>query len=401
MHDTANLFLWWSFLRAVCHRGYVLVSGLYFVIDAQLSASQLVVLGTVMSVTLLLADIPVGIWADTSSRKWTLVAGHAFLAAGMIVTGLVTAFPLILITQVLWGTRWAFWSGADVAWVTDELDQPERITRVLAAQARWGLLGGATGMIAFGVLSWTTGLATAIVVSGVIMALLGVLVAARFTETNFTPTTEQRWHAARAIFEQGIALARHDHDIRLMLASTLIINGASMVAWLFPKQLVDVGFPNYPVLWYTALGILAAAVGAIALRIVEAHIDGVGFARRLYALACFIGVVGMLLLAFAPNALIGSVGVLLITGIAFSVTRAISVIWVNRRTRSEMRATVHSFLSQAESVGEIVSGFALAILAGAAGSAATLVSAGALMALTGVIVARARVDRVTPAPTAG
>lgn len=133
MLDVANIFLWWSFLRAVCHRGYVLASGLYFVVDAQLSASQLVVLGTVMSVTLLLSDVPIGIWADTSSRKWTLVAGHGFLATGMVMTGLVTAFPLILITQMLWGMGWAFWSGADVAWVTDELDQPDRIARVLAA----------------------------------------------------------------------------------------------------------------------------------------------------------------------------------------------------------------------------------------------------------------------------
>jgi S-adenosyl methyltransferase len=51
------------------------------------------------------------------------------------------------------------------------------------------------------------------------------------------------------------------------------INAASMVTWLFPRQLLDRGFPNDPVLWYTALGIVSFAVGAVALRIVEAHID--------------------------------------------------------------------------------------------------------------------------------
>jgi MFS transporter, DHA3 family, tetracycline resistance protein len=34
----------------------------------------------------------------------TLVIGHLFLAAGLVMTGLVTAFPLILVTQVLWGS---------------------------------------------------------------------------------------------------------------------------------------------------------------------------------------------------------------------------------------------------------------------------------------------------------
>jgi hypothetical protein len=39
--DVAGTFLRWTFLRAVFHRGYVLVSGLYFVITARLSAFQL------------------------------------------------------------------------------------------------------------------------------------------------------------------------------------------------------------------------------------------------------------------------------------------------------------------------------------------------------------------------
>lgn len=247
-------------------------------------------------------------------------------------------------------------------------------------------------MVLFGVLGWVAGLATAIIASGVVMALLGLYVAARFTEANFMPTTEDRWRAARTVFGNGVALARRDREILLMLAGTLIFNSASMVAWLFPKQLVDLGFPDNPVLWYTALGILASAIGALALHIVEARIDGVGVARRVYLLTSFIGVLGLIVLAFAPNAVIGSVGVLLVTGIAFSVTRAVSVIWVNRRTTSEVRATIHSFLSQAESIGEIAGGFALAVVAGA-GSTAPLVSAGALMAFAGVIVAQGRAHR--------
>jgi MFS transporter, DHA3 family, tetracycline resistance protein len=121
MH-VVKTFLRWTYLRAVFHRGYVLTSGLYFVVDAHLSASQIVLLGTVVSATLALADIPTGVWADAIGRKWPLVIGHLFLAAGMVMTGLVTAFPLILVTQVLWGSGWAFLTGADVAWITDELD---------------------------------------------------------------------------------------------------------------------------------------------------------------------------------------------------------------------------------------------------------------------------------------
>ena len=123
--DVVTIFLRWTYLRAMFHRGYVLTSGLYFVVDAHLSASQIVLLGTAMSATLVLSDIPTGVLADTIGRKWPLVIGHLFLAAGMIMTGVATAFPLLLVTQVLWGLGWAFLTGADVAWITDELNQPQ------------------------------------------------------------------------------------------------------------------------------------------------------------------------------------------------------------------------------------------------------------------------------------
>ena len=393
--EVATTFLRWTCMRAAFHRGYVLVSLLYFVVNAHLSASQLLVLSTVVAVTLVLSDIPAGVWSDAFSRKWPLVIGHGFLAAGMVMTGVVTAFPLIVVTQVLWGLGWAFSMGADVAWVTDELDRPERMARVLMARARWDLVGGATGMVAFGVLGWAAGLATAIVVSGAAMTLLGLFVAARFTEDNFIRAREQRWNASLSIFRRGLFLARRDHEILLVFAATMIISGAGVISWLFPKQLINVGFPNDPVLWLTALGVLSSAVGVVALHIVEVRIDGVGVARRMYALACFIGVIGLVVLAYAPDALIGGAGVLLVGGIAFNVTRAVSVIWVNRRVTSDVRATVHSFLSQAETIGKIVGGFALAVLARVAGISVTLVTSGALIACAGVMVARSRADRAT------
>jgi MFS family permease len=392
--DIPATFLRWTFLRAVFHRGYVLTSGLYFVVHDRLSGSQLLLLGTVFAVTLTMSDIPAGVWSDAFSRKWPLVMGHGFLAAGMVMTGVVSAFPLILASQVLLGLGWAFSGGADVAWLSDELDAPGRIDRVLTARGRRDLTGGAAGMITFGVLGWAAGLAPAIVVSGAAMAVLGLFVAARFTEDNFIPRREQLWRESLSIFRGGLALAGRDHEILLVLAATTIINGAGVIAWLFPRQLVDLGFPDDLVLWYTALGILSFAVGALALRIVEARIDGAGAARKMYALACLIGTLGLAVLAFAPDALIGSLGVLLVSGIAFSVTRTVSVVWVNRRTTSDVRATVHSFLSQAESIGEVVGGFSLAVLARAAGISVVLLTSGALIAIVSAMIVWSR--RATP-----
>jgi MFS family permease len=120
--DVVAIFLRWSFIHAMLHRGYVLAAFLYFVVDAHLSPSQLTLLATVMSVTVSFSDIPAGAWADAIGRRWSLVIGHVLLAAGMMMTGFVTAYSLIIATQVLWALGWAFSGGADVAWLTDEFD---------------------------------------------------------------------------------------------------------------------------------------------------------------------------------------------------------------------------------------------------------------------------------------
>ena len=170
--DVAATYLRWTFLRATCHRGYWLVTSLYLVVEADLSAFQLVFLGTAQGLTALLAEVPTGVMADTISRKRSVVIAHLVMGAGMLATGLVTAFPALVVTQMLWGLGWTFSSGADVAWLSDELDQPDRVAGVLTAGAHWEQLGAASGLVGFGALAWATDLGTSIVVSGFAMAML-------------------------------------------------------------------------------------------------------------------------------------------------------------------------------------------------------------------------------------
>ena len=387
--DVAAIFLRWTFMRAVFHRGYVLVAFLYFVVDAHLTAAQLTSLGAVMSVTLLLSDVPAGALADAISRRSSLLVGHALLASGMTMTAFVTAYPWIIVTQVLWGLGWAFSGGADVAWVTDELDRPERIDRVLAASARLSLVGGVAGMVGFGLLGWDRSLASAIAASGVGMAATAIFVAARFEERSLGSLSERSWSRSLSILHQGLALALRDKEILLVFAATVLSEGASIIGWLFPKELLDLGSSNDPIFWWTGIGIVSFVTGAVALRFVEMRIEGVEAVRRGYATACFIGVVALAMLAWGPGIVIGSIGMLLTWGVAFNVTRAISVIWVNRCTTSEVRATVLSCLSQAKSIGGIVGGFAVTVLARAnirlalAASAALFLLAGGLVAWLG------------------
>lgn len=393
--DIATHFLRWSGLLAVLHRGYWLVASIYLVLDAGLSPIQLVFIGVAQGIVSLLFEIPTGVVADTISRKWSLVIFHVMVGASMMITGLVTSFPALLATQMLWGIAWTFASGADVAWLTDELNDPERTAVVLATGARWQQIGAAGGMLGVGSLAWAVGRSTAMVVAGGIMALLGLYVIAEFTERHFTPARTDRLQRATLILRRGVTLARRDREILVVFVATFLVNGASdTFGRLYTKQLVLVGLPGRldPIVWFTGLGIVGLACGALALRMIEARIAGAGAPRRIYAAGCGIGVLGVFLLAAAPGPIAGSAGVLLASGIAWTVTRAVGVIWVNSRTTSDVRATVQSFLAQVEYSGEILCGAALAVVAQAVSIGGALLAASALVACAGVVVIRSLAD---------
>ena len=238
-------------------RGYWLVTSLYLVIDADLSAFQLVFLGTAQGLTTLVVEVPTGVVADTFSRKWSVVIAHLVTGTGMLITGLVTAFPALVATQMLWGLGWTFSSGAEVAWLTDELDEPDRVARVLTAGARWQQVGAIGGMVGFGALAWAIDLSPRSLFLVWRCRRFSLYVVARFTERRFTPTRKHRWRASASIFRRGIELARRDQEILLVFAATVLVNGAAEAfERLFPKQLVALGFPGAldPIVWLTALG---------------------------------------------------------------------------------------------------------------------------------------------------
>lgn len=139
--------------------------------------------------------------------------------------------------------------------------------------------------------------------------------------------------------------------------------------------------------WLTALGILALVVGAAALRIVEHRLDG-RHARHSYGVAATIGACGTALLAFAPEPVSAGAALVIVSGIAVPLTRIISTIWVNARTTTAVRATTHSFLAQAEYLGEITCGLTIALTATLISLPVALAAAALLFALTATLMRR-------------
>lgn len=385
-----DMFARWAWMRAVLHRGWWLVTSVYLVVDAGLSAFQLVLIGVAQALTALVFEVPAGVIADTLSRKWSLVLSHMLMGTAMFLTGMVTAFLALVATQMLWGLAWTFSSGADVAWVTDELNEPEVIAPVLARSARYELVGSAVGLISIGLLAWATQRSTAIVLAGTAMLLLGLYVALRFPETRFEAVHAERWRAAGSIFGQGLSLVRRSKELLLLFAATFLVSGAAGVfGRLYPKQLLDQGVPTAdPMLWLTGLGVLTFLTGAAAVRTTETRIGVISVARRGYVVATAAGATGTLVLAMSSSAVVGSAAVLLGRGVAMPLTRTIGTIWVNQRTSGHVRATVHSLLAQAEYLGVITCGLAIGLLAQATTLPVAMVGCAVLFTVTAVLISR-------------
>jgi MFS family permease len=371
-------------------------TSVYLVVDAGLSPAELVLIGAAQGAVMLAFEVPAGVLADTISRKWSLVVSHLLMGGAMLATGLVTDFGLLVLTQMLWGLSWTFASGADVAWITDELDEPQRISGVLVRSGRADLLGAAVGIVSLGALAALTETSTAMVTAGISMLLLGLYVVLRFPEHKFVPVSSKRWAASWSILKRGLLLARSSRAILVIFLATFLVNGATEVGRLFPKRLIDLGLPSDPVVWLAVLSIITLLIGAAALRSIEHRIEGVRTAQLGYVVACLAGMAGLLVLASAPEELSGSAGILIVSGFAVPLTRTLSTIWVNRQTTGDVRATVHSLLAQSEYMGEIVLGVALALVARLAGLSPALVAGSALFAITALLVLRFGTSRRVP-----
>ncbi len=378
------------------HNGWWLAAGVYLVADAGLPTSQLLLVGVAQGTVALLFEVPAGVIADTMSRKWSLVFSSVLMGAAMLATGMVTLFPALMATQMLWGLSWTFASGADVAWVTDELDEPSAIAGLLTRAARAQLTGSAAGIVGVGVLAASTSRSLAMVLAGSAMLLLSSYIALRFPERNFRPVRTGRWSASLSILRRGLRLSRRSPLILVVFLATLLSNGAAdAFVRLYPQQLFATGLSGAAdtMLLFTALAVGTLLVGAAALRLAEASLSDVGMAPRSYVLACGAGALGLGILAVASDAVTGAAAVLVVGGIALPLTRTIATILVNGETTGDVRATVHSLLAQAEYLGEVACGLTLVLLARSAGSSSALLGCAVLLAAATACMTGARSGR--------
>src|ERR1051326_8697321 len=102
---------------------FTTVYSLYVIRVVGLNPLQLVLMGTALEATYFVFEVPTGVVADVAGRKLSIVLGWIITGVAIAVLGLVHSFAAALGTQALWAFGATFVSGADVAWITDEVGE--------------------------------------------------------------------------------------------------------------------------------------------------------------------------------------------------------------------------------------------------------------------------------------
>ena len=366
------------------------VMAVYLVREIHLSPLELVLMGTVMEGAVFLFEVPTGVVADTYSRRLSLVIGYLGTGAAWLAVGLVSEPWLIIALWACWGFFYTFTSGAEQAWITDEVGV-ERVTGVFLRGARFGQAGAVAGLllqVAVGTLSLRAG----VMLGGAFTVACGLFAVLFMPEIGFV----RRPRAARAsalaeLHTTAVTGGRFAwaQPIVMLLIGVELFMGASSEAFDRLKEahfLRDIGLPavgtHDPVVWFGIFWLAGmilniAAIGSLIRRVERGGRQTV--AQFLFGFTC-LELAAMLLFALTGSTW-PAIGGLLGVFFARNMQGPLYDAWLSRQiTDSSVRATVFSLTGQANAVGQAGGGPVLGVLGNVWGIRAALAAGAAVIA---------------------
>jgi DHA3 family tetracycline resistance protein-like MFS transporter len=200
---------------------------IYYIQTVGMNPLQLVLVGTAVEVTILLFEVPTGVLADTYSRRLSVVIGVALVGICYVIQGSVAIFAIIIAAEIIRGIGETFMSGAESAWIADEVGEG----RVGLAYLRHGQMSriGRFAGIAVAVALGSINLTLPIILGGALQVAFSFFLLVTMPERGFQPTHrssgEAPWSAMRRITHDGIQVVR-GRPVVWMLVLVGIVFGA-------------------------------------------------------------------------------------------------------------------------------------------------------------------------------
>lgn len=340
------------------------MAALYRVRQAGFDPLQLVLLGTLTELTVLLFEVPTGVVADSVSRRTSIIIGLWVVGAGFMLEGAVPRFGAIAVGHCLWGLGATFISGADVAWITDEVGE-EAAAKLYVRGAQFAMAGGAFG-VGLSVALATVALGLPTFCAGALLACLGLWLRRAMPEQGFVrpaPGHARRLHQSlRATLREG-ARALRARPALWLVGAVALLQGASTegfdrlweVQFLQNFRLPGLG-PLPDAAWFGLLGGTGLLLGAIG----NAALGRWGDASRAGALRALLVVHSLLVAALVAFGLARNFWLAAAAYWAVALLRSVGAplytSWLNRGLDPRSRATVNSMVNQFGALGQIAGG---------------------------------------------
>jgi MFS family permease len=319
-------------------------------------------MGTAMEAAVFLFEVPTGVVADTYSRRLSLVIGYLGMGLAWLAVGLVSAPWLIIVLWALWGLAYTFTSGAEEAWIADEVGA-DKVGPIFLRAARWGQAGAVVGLV-LQVGVGTQSLRAGVILGGVFTILCGLGCILFMPETGFRRRPrEERASALVELRTTAVAGARFAWaaPVIVLLAGVEVFMGASSEAFDRLKEahfLRDVGLPAVgsldPVVWFGIFWLVGMLLNIAAIGSLIKSVERGGRLTVAYFLFGFTAIELVAMLFFA---LTGStwLAIAALLGVFFcrNMQGPLYDTWLNEQiTDSSVRATVISLTGQANAIGQ-------------------------------------------------
>ena len=318
---------------------------------------RLILLGAALEVTIFLLEIPTGVVADTYSRKWSVVVGLVVTGAAYLLEGAFAVYATVFLAHILHGVGFTFYSGANDAWLADEMG-PERAAPVFVRGSQIALIAGPIGILSAIVIG-QAGLNAPLMVAGGGIAVIGVALAFVMTERGFKPeqSSARVWGQLTGTFRRSLGLLERGKGMALVVTVGVIVgSSAGGFDRLFtPHFLLNFDPPLEPLIWF---GLLSGAVSISAAVILQwirrrARLISAERVPRLIA-ALYAGTMAGNVVFVLTRQFELAVAAYWFSQMLRTTTRPLIIIWISQITPSQFRATAISMYWQSISLGNVI-----------------------------------------------
>lgn len=345
--------------------------GLYRINMVGLDPFQLILVGTVLEASVFLFEIPTGVVADVYSRRRSVIIGVFLIGIGIAIEGTMPIFAMVLLSQVLWGLGYTFTSGADDAWIADEIGEEELDATFIRA-SQLGQIFSFAGIL-INVQIAKAGLQLPILAGGGVIVVLGVFMLLFMKETNYKPAAPEdknTWGKMTHTFAAGLRKVKGSRALLFILCISAVYGLASEGFDRLSEMHIikDIGFPaNIPLdatTWFGVINGVSMLLSIMAGEIVKRRITGKGREAAMWILygVNLLMIVSVVAFGLSENFAL-AVSCLWANSILNRINGPIYRAFTNKHLNSEVRATVLSMTGQVNALGQIIGGPIIGIVA--------------------------------------